>query len=162
MMANCKLVGAAGEHYVAYVLSCFDYICALVREGSPTIDLLASNIDGSKTISIQVKTSKSAKRKRGRGDNRKLHHLEFTLGKKAIQNSASNFIFCFVDLRGINPSNTPDVYVIPSEVIKNHYEDKDLSKIKWLRLHWTIEKMDLFKNNWDPMHKFLKTPEAET
>ena len=49
-MANSKLVGGAGEHYIAYVLSCFNYICALVREGSPTIDLLASNIDGSNTL----------------------------------------------------------------------------------------------------------------
>lgn len=161
-MANSKLVGGAGEHYIAYVLSCFDYISALVREGSPTIDLLASNIDGSRTISIQIKTSKSAKRKRGRGDKKKWHHLEFTLGKKAIEHSADNFLFCFVDLRGQDPLNTPDVYVIPSKIIKKHYEQKDLNKIKWLRLHWSIEKMEPFKNNWEPVHALLRDVSTET
>jgi len=156
-MANSKLIGGAGEHYIAYVLSSFDYICALVREGSPTIDILASDISGKKTLSIQVKTSKSAKRKRGRGEKREWHHLEFTLGKNAVEHSGDNFIFCFVDLRGLNPSNTPDVYVIPSKVIRDHYDGKDLNKVKWLRLHWSIEKMEPFKNNWDPVHDLLGT-----
>lgn len=161
-MANSKLTGGAGEHYVAYALSAFDYICALVREGSPTIDLLASNVNGSKTVSVQVKTSKSAKRKRGRGENRDWHHLEFTLGKHAVQHATENFIFCFVDLRGEKLSNTPDVYVIPSEVIRSHYDKRDLSKIKWLRLHWSIEKMEPFKNNWEPFHNLLRSTETET
>lgn len=157
-MANSKLVGGAGEHYIAYVLSCFNYICALVREGSPTIDLLASNIDGSRTLSIQVKTSKSARRKRGRGEKKDWHHLEFTLGKKAVEHSGENFVFCFVDLKGLDPSKTPDVYVIPSQVIKDHYAGRDLNKIKWLRLHWSIEKMEPFKNNWEPVHALLREP----
>lgn len=152
MMSNSKLVGGAGEHYVAYVLSCFGYICALVREGAPTVDLLASSIDGSKAISIQVKTSKHALRKRGRGDNKKPHHLEFTLGRQAVKNAQESFIFCFVDLHGLkDPLKVPDVYVIPSEVIRDHYEEKDLDSIKWLRLHWGVEKMEFFKNNWEPI-----------
>ena len=155
-MANSKLTGCAGEHYVAYALSTFDYICALVREGSPTIDLLASNVDGSKTVSVQVKTSRLAKRKRGRGNKRDWHHLEFTLGKRAIQHAAENFFFCFVDFRGVKLSEAPDVYIIPSEVIKRHYEKKDISKIKWLRLHWSMEEMKPYKNNWEPFHNLLK------
>lgn len=56
-MDNYKIIGGAGEHYVAYALSCFGYIPALAREGSPTIDLLVSNLIGSRTLAIQVKTT---------------------------------------------------------------------------------------------------------
>ena len=162
MQVTCPSTKSDSAHYIAYVLSCFDYICALVREGSPTIDLLASSIDGSKTLSIQVKTSLYANRNRGRGNNKKPHHLEFALGKKAVEHSANNFIFCFVDLKKATTSNTPDVYVIPSKVIKEHYAEKDLNKIKWLRLHWTIEKMEPYKNNWEPVHALLRTPSASS
>ena len=111
--SNTKIVGGAGEHYIAYVLSCFGYITALVREGSPTIDLLASDVIGSKTIAIQVKTTEYAKRNRGRGKNRELHHLEFPLGHKAVENAVPELIFCFVDLDSLDPERRPDVYVIP-------------------------------------------------
>lgn len=161
-MSNSKLVGGAGEHYVAYVLSCFNFVCALVREGSPTVDLLASDIDGNSTISIQVKTSTSARRKRGRGENRQWNHLEFTLGKKAIQNSSDTFFFCFVDLKGLEPSTTPDVYIIPSNVIRDHYSRRNVEEIKWLRLHWSIEKMEPYKNNWTPIRTALESKAAKT
>lgn len=161
-MSNSKLVGGAGEHYVAYVLSCFNYVSALVREGSPSVDLLASDIDGNNTISIQVKTSTSARRKRGRGENRHWNHLEFTLGKKAIQNSSDTFFFCFVDLKGLDPASAPDVYVIPSKVIQEHYSSRDVKEIKWLRLHWSIEKMEPYKNNWNPIRAVLESKAVET
>jgi hypothetical protein len=153
--SNSKVVGGAGEHYVAYVLSSFGYMPALVREGSPAIDLLASNLNGSKTIAIQVKTTKYAKRTRGRGKNKALHHLEFPLGHKAIENAVPELIFCFVDLDTLNPERKPDVYVIPATVFINHYADRDIRQYKWLRLHWSIEDMEKFKNNWEPIHSAL-------
>ncbi len=62
-----KLIGTAGEHYVAYKLSCFGFIAAMPRDGSPTVDILASNLEANKTLAIQVKTTDWATRDRGRG-----------------------------------------------------------------------------------------------
>ncbi len=154
-MANSKVTGGAGEHYVAYALSCLGFMPALLREGSPAVDLLVSNIGGSKTIPIQVKTAKSALRKRGRGDERKPNHLEFTLGKKAIEKKNIKLMFCFVDLKGFDPANKPDVYVIPALKIIQYYEGKNIEKQKWFRLHWPVELMEEYKNNWRPIHQLL-------
>lgn len=156
-MANSKIIGGAGEHYIAYVLSCFGYIPALVREGSPTIDLLVSDLLGSKTLAVQVKTTEYAKRTRGRGSNKKPYELQFPLGHKSIEKAAPELVFCFVDLNTLNPEFKPDVYVIPATVFIQHYEGKNIRQHKWLRLHWTVERMEPFKNNWEPIHTALKT-----
>lgn len=161
-MGNSKIIGGAGEHYVAYALSCFGYIPALVREGSPTIDLLVSNLIGSRTLAIQVKTTAYAKRTRGRGNNKKPYELQFPLGHRSIEKAVPELIFCFVDLNTLNPETKPDVYVIPASVFIKHYEGKDIKQYKWLRLHWTIERMEKFKNNWEPIHEGLKTVRNET
>jgi len=160
-MADTRIVGGAGEHYIAYILSCLGYIPALVREGSPTIDLLASDVSGSRTIAIQVKTTEYAKRSRGRGPNRKLHHLEFPLGHKAIEKAVRELIFCFVDLDSLDTERKPDVYVIPATVLIDNYVDKDIRKHKWMRLHWGVEKMEPFKNNWRPICEALGAAENE-
>lgn len=57
-----SLTGAAGEHYVAYKLSALGYPTALTRGGSPVIELMVGDISGNGSISIQVKTSNSARR----------------------------------------------------------------------------------------------------
>lgn len=156
-MPNSKLIGSTGEHYIAYVLSSLGYTPALVSEGLPNIDILASNTVGSRTVAIQVKSTTNAKRKKGRGKDKILHHLEFPLGKKAIEDAVPELIFCFVDLNSLNPQKIPDVYIIPATVFIEHYKDKDkdLSAVKWFRLHWGIEKMEEFKNNWQPIHDRL-------
>ena len=154
-MANSKLTAGAGEHYIAYILSCFDYIGALVREGSPTIDLLASNLNGSKTIGIQVKTTESALRMRGRGKNKVPYELQFPLGHKAIENAVPNLIFCFVDLRGRNPDETPDVYVVPAKVLIDYFEGVNIRQWSYFRLHWSVDRLATYKNNWQPVHEAL-------
>jgi hypothetical protein len=65
---NKTLIAAAGEYFVAYKLSCLGYLAAPVRLGSPATDLLASTLDGGRTVAIQVKTTGWAERTRGRGD----------------------------------------------------------------------------------------------
>ncbi len=79
MPLNTTLVAAAGEHHVAYKLSCFGYLAALVRQGSPAIDLLASNQDGGRTVGIQVKTTSDARRWSGPKNKKVLSELQFPL-----------------------------------------------------------------------------------
>ena len=86
-MANSKIVASAGEHYVAYVLSNLGYIAALVRAGSPAIDLLVASTDGINTVGIQIKTTENALRTRGRGKEKTPYELQFPLGHKAVEHA---------------------------------------------------------------------------
>ena len=148
---NKTLVAAAGEHYAAYRLSCLGFLAALVRQGSPATDLLASSIDGARTVAIQVKTTISAGRTRGRGTEKVPHHLEFPLGHAAVERASPKLIFCFVDLRGDQPGIPPDVYVVPGSDILAYYKDWDIRQFSFFRHHAEIKWMEPFKNNWNPI-----------
>lgn len=53
---SSKNAGDAGEYYVAYMLSRLGISAALTTSGTSAVDIIAT-IDGSKSISIQVKGS---------------------------------------------------------------------------------------------------------
>ena len=59
--SNRLIVGACGEYYVAAYLSGFDFVVALPRGGTATVDLFVTKEKGV-TLSVQVKTGKEAKR----------------------------------------------------------------------------------------------------
>lgn len=101
------LIGAAGEHYVAFRLIASGYAVGLAPRGTSAIDLLVANSGTGKSITIQTKT-----------------------GWKAMYGSAvepwwkwpvsmsrqeprDTFFYAFVDLKG-DPSQTPDVFIVPS------------------------------------------------
>jgi hypothetical protein len=151
---NSKLTATAGEHFVVYSLSRLGYIAAVVREGSQSIDILASTTDGSRTVGIQVKTTSWAERTRGRGDQKAPAELQFPLGHKAVEIS-DKVIFCFVDLRGESLDAMPDVYVIPAKSIQQEYQGVDVRQWSFFRLHRPISYMAPYKNNWKPIQKAL-------
>lgn len=152
---NSRLTGTAGEHYVAYKLSLMNIVAAIPREGAPTVDILACNLDATRTISIQVKTTDWAQRTRGRGDKKKLNHLEFPLGYKAATHYAKDLYFAFVDLRGIEwVEEQPDVYIVPSKVVFDHLSSR-LEGNKMVRFHPHATMMEKYKNNWDIVRKAL-------
>lgn len=51
------LVGVAGEYLVAGELSLRGYLASITLRNSRGIDIIASNADASKKVSIQVKTN---------------------------------------------------------------------------------------------------------
>jgi len=152
---NSTLTAAAGEHYVAYKLSCLGFLAAFVRQGSPTTDLLASSLDGARTVAIQVKTTILAGRTRGRGSSKIPHHLEFPLGHAAVERSSPKLVFCFVDLRDNQSGISPDVYVVPASEIQSFYEGQDIRQYSYFRHHPKVERMEPFKNNWQPIIEAL-------
>lgn len=111
------LTGAAGEHYVAYKLSALGYPTAMTRGGSPVIDLMVGDLSGSNTISIQVKTSNSAKRNYKRDKNKHKNHWEWDVGAKGKKLKGNSIFYAFVNLKGTpakdkNPH--PEVFIVPS------------------------------------------------
>lgn len=154
---SSTITAGAGEHYVAYCLASLGYISALVRQGSPTIDVLASDTTGSRTIGIQVKTTQSALRTRGRGDNKVPHELQFPLGHHAIEKGEPGTVICFVDIKGKSLAGAPDVYVMPVEYLLFKFSGIDVRQWSYFRLHWPIADMEPFKNNWSPVIERLGT-----
>lgn len=153
---NSKLTGAAGEHYVAFKLSSLGIIVALPREGSPSVDILASDTEGNNIIAIQVKTTDWATRERGRGSNKKPYELQFPLGYKSGKKYSENLIFAFVDLNNSERHEVqPDVYFVPSKFVYDYCQSW-IDNVKMVRFHISIEIMAKFKNNFDFIAGMLK------
>ena len=115
------LTAAAGEHYVAYYLSTKNYIAALTRGGTPSVDILVSSIDGRRTLGIQVKTMQWCYHERKRNPDNS--HWMFDVGWKAVGNFDDSLIYAFVSLTnpkvGLGQQNKPLIFwALPSEIAR--------------------------------------------
>lgn len=108
------LVGVTGEYFVAAELSIRGYLASVTLRNSRGIDIIASNSDASRSISIQVKTSKGGGPK-------------WILNKKAESYCADNHYYVFVVLHAVG--QRPDFYVVPSKVVSEYVST---SHRKWL------------------------------
>jgi|HubBroStandDraft_2_1064218.scaffolds.fasta_scaffold107913_2 hypothetical protein len=152
---DAPFTAAAGEHYVAFRLAQMKLVVAIPRGGSPVLDLLVSSRDGSRQVAVQVKATSWASRDRGRGDARDAHHLEFPLGHKAAHYASDSLVYVFVDLKGEELASIPDVYVVPSSVIKAKVENW-ADKVPLVRWHPLIEEAEPYRNKWSTFSEMLK------
>ncbi len=156
------LTGAAGEHFVAYQLTCLGLVVGLPRAGSPTVDLIVANADGSAAVNVQVQTTDWAMRERGRGDAKAPHRVEFPLGPKAATSPSPNLFFALVDLQSTRAlATSPDVYVIPSKWIADFCADW-VDDVKRVMLHAELELVEPFKNNYAPLLASLGVETADS
>ncbi|MEY8769009.1 hypothetical protein AB6T85_00950 [Erwinia sp. ACCC 02193] len=105
---SAKNAGDAGEYYVAYMLSRLGISAALTTSGSSAVDIIAT-IDGSKSISIQVKGSwaRSAPR-------------QWMVGKH-IPAVSPDFFYVFCNMsEDINNNNVPEIFIVPSLTVANN------------------------------------------
>ena len=77
--------GVAGEYFVAAELSRRGYVASITLRNTRSIDILASNEDATRSVGIQVKTSKSRK-------------ATWMLTKKAETLVGENLFYVFVRL----------------------------------------------------------------
>jgi hypothetical protein len=120
MKSNKALVGIAGAHFVAAELAQQGYVATLTSRNTEGIDVLASNHEGSKTVSIQVKTSGP--------EQRKSFSRSWILGSKHENIFSDNLFYVFVDLKTGNEK--PDFYVVPSRVVADYVKK---SHADWLK-----------------------------
>lgn len=113
---NSSLTGIAGVHFVAAELAVKGIISAVTSRNAQGIDIIASRPDGSKSISIQVKTSKKCE-------------MHWMLNKKAEDLTARNFFYVFVDLKF--GTEKPAFYVVPSAKVARLAKE---AHRKWLRM----------------------------
>jgi hypothetical protein len=96
------LTGVAGEYFVAAELSRRGYIASISLRNTRGIDILATNQDGSRSITIQCKTNQSAARK-------------WLLNEKSETFVSENHFYVFVALG--KPTDRPRYHVVPSRVV---------------------------------------------
>ena len=99
------LVGVTGEYFVAAELSIRGYLASVTLRNSRGIDIIASNSDASRSVSIQVKTSKGGE-------------ANWILNKKAESYYAENHYYVFVVLHAVG--HRPDFHVVPSKVVSDY------------------------------------------
>lgn len=111
---NSLLAGVTGEYFVAAELSSRGYIASITLRNTKGIDIVCSNQEATKTVSIQVKTTRD-------------HARTWMLDKKADNFRARNLFYVFVTLN--NGLAAPDYFVVPSEIVAK-YTSADHKK--WL------------------------------
>ncbi len=149
-----QLTGVAGVHFVAAYLSFLGFHAVPTTRNVRGPDLLVSNLDGSNCISLQVKTTMSAMRMRGRAEEKKPHHYEWDIGWSSARLNHHQLFFALVDLK--NFEELPDTFIIPSEVIFTYFKEGDPETWPRARYHPELEEVDHYKNNWDLLRKALK------
>ncbi len=108
------LGGVSGEYFVAAELSRRGYIASITLRNTRGIDVLCSNEDASKQVSIQVKTTKES-------------NQVWILDKKAEDFHSSSHFYVFVKLN--KQDVKPDFFIVPSKIVAKLVKD---SHQKWL------------------------------
>ncbi len=105
---SSKSAGDAGEYFIAYMLSRLGISAALTTSGSSAVDIIAT-IDGSKSISIQVKGSWARSQPR-----------QWMVGKH-MPAASPDFFYVFCNMsEDIANKTFPEVFIVPSEVVASH------------------------------------------
>lgn len=150
-----QLTGIAGVHFVASYLSFLGFHAVPTTRNAQGPDLLVSNIDGSKAISLQVKTTMSAIRTRGRGDEKIPEHYEWEIGWSSARLNHPRLLFALVDLKSFD--ELPDIFIVPSRVIYACFKGGDPKTWIRARFHPKIEEIDEYKNNWRVLRRAMKS-----
>ena len=151
------LVGTAGEYYVCAELCRRGYLALLTPKNNPLFDVVATNVDGTTSVSIQVKT-RSAHNKQGWKLNKQVS-AEKTPGVP------------FVVLVNLHEEDPPDFFIYPFSEFAARVRDvfdKYMSKLKrsgevrkdpgfrWFDEVNFTEADRARRNNWQPIVRALK------
>ena len=154
-MTASKFAGTAGEYHVAYCLSVRGIHAAITLGNAPNIDVLASNIDGSRLLSIQVKTSRSAYREKRYG----FELCDWDVNARIIDRGSPSLWFAFVDLQENEGTWKPRTFIVPSMWVASFV------KPEWSRKRYLLRSSlwDECEERWDRVTRYLagNDPEIE-
>jgi hypothetical protein len=130
MRGRSQFIGSAGQYYVAYCLTVRGFHAAITLGDVPDVDVVVANTDGSRLLSIQVKTSRWAYRSKRYG----YELREWDVGGSAVGRYSPNLWYAFVDLQESDPGCNPLVFVVPSLWVSNFVKAEWGRKMYMLRL----------------------------
>ena len=150
-----QFVGTAGQYYVAYCLSIREKHAVTTMGNAPDVDIIVAAPNGSKTLSIQVKTSRYAHR-----PNRYGYELrEWDVGPSAPDLAHENLWYAFVDLQEEETQEThrwkPMVFLVPSRWVAN-FVQKDWSRKMFLLRR---EAWPLCEEKWERIDAYFRDDE---
>ncbi len=126
------LAGVAGEYYVAAELSRRGIIASITLRNTRGTDILATNGEGTRSVTIQVKTTRKKR-------------ASWILNEKAETFSSKRHFYVFVCLGELD--ERPEFYVVPSKVVARF--------VKTSHAHWLKSPgRDGKAHNDSPMRKF--------
>lgn len=135
------LVGVAGEYLVAGELTLRGYIASITLRNSRGIDIIASNSDGSSSVSIQVKTNSFGNKK-------------WMLNKKAETFFSDNHYYVFVALKKLG--QRPDFHIVSSKIVADYVYTSHSEWLKGTKKDGSPRKDTSMRNFWDSENKFLE------
>ncbi len=133
-----KLLGDAGEHYVAFELARRGVSPALLSSNTKGADMLAT-ISGKQVVSIQVKASAGAN-----------NSSAWSVGKRAPE-ASETFFYVFLNLWRDHEKHV-EAFVVPSMVV--------LHAVNWLaampQFRLRSHERAIYKNGWQQIRDKLK------
>jgi hypothetical protein len=102
MSTNSLLAGVAGEYFVAAELSRRGYVASITLRNTRGMDIVVTNADASKTVTIQCKTASRESKK-------------WILSQKSEDFVSDSHFYVFVSLRG--ELERPNYHIVPSKVV---------------------------------------------
>jgi len=115
MKIPSPLAGVAGEYFVAAELSRRGYIASISLRNTRGIDILATNAEASRSITIQCKTSQVTRK-------------VWVLNEKSEDLVSATHFYVFVALGGV--SERPAYHIVPSSDVAKHTRE---SHREWLQ-----------------------------
>ena len=115
MSATSLLSGVAGEYFVAAELSRRGYVASITLRNTRCTDIVVTNADASRTVTIQCKTSSKETK-------------TWILSQKSEDFVSDTHFYVFVSLRG--ELERPTYHIVPSKVVA---ETIRIGHSEWLK-----------------------------
>lgn len=141
MALENTLVGVAGEYLVAGELTLRGFLASITLRNSRGIDIIASNADGTKSVSIQVKTNSSGK-------------ARWLLNKKSEEYFSRNHYYVFVALKELG--QRPDFYVVPSKIVAEYAKNRHQNWLSKPKRDGTKRKDASMRSFYDDDKRYLE------
>ena len=137
-----QIVGVSGEYLVAGELSLRGYIASITLRNSRGIDIVASNSDGTKSVSIQVKTNSDGGK-------------SWILNKKSEEFFSNNHYYIFVALGKLN--ERPAFHVVPSKKVAEYTSTSHANWLKGIKRDGSKRKDTTMRKFNDHENKYLES-----
>jgi len=141
MKPSSQLAGVAGEYFVAAELSRRGYIASITMRNSPGIDILATNLNAKRAVTIQCKTSRSSTK-------------GWILSDKAEGFAPKNHFYVFVRL-GV-ATDRPAYHIVPGKVVAKYVATRHRAWLKGKKPNGGQRKDSAMRKFRDEENKYLE------
>jgi hypothetical protein len=141
MKKQTILTGVAGEYFVAAELSRRGYIASITLRNTRGMDILATNQEGSRSITIQCKTTQKSRK-------------AWMLNEKCENFSPAKHFYVFVTLGSVD--ERPSYHIVPSRIVADHTKKEHSNWKRKLRRDGKKHGYSAVRIFSDPDDKFLE------